>query len=218
MYARRFKRALDIVVASVLLVLLAPLLLVGLALAAIASRGNPIFLHERPGKNGQPFRVIKLRTMRPPTDAVGRSLSNVERISTLGNWLRRLSIDEIPQLLNVLRGELSLVGPRPLEMRYLPAYTKEQMRRHDVLPGITGLAQVSGRNALSWEEKFRLDVTYVDTLSFALDAKILLLTISKTLIGSGVNQSGTHTVVPFVPAADAEAETADANVNGRQAS
>ena len=197
MYASHFKRPLDVAAAAVLLVALAPLLLVGFALAALAVRGNPVFLHRRPGRGARPFHLIKLRTMLPERAPDGRALSNVERLTPLGAWLRRTSIDELPQLLNVLKGDLSLVGPRPLEMRYLPHYSEAQRRRHEVRPGITGLAQVNGRNALSWEERFRHDVAYVDALSFGLDCRILWRTLGRVLGGADVNQRPDQTMDPF---------------------
>ena len=197
MYAPHIKRSLDLLGASALTVALAPVLLAGLALAALASRGNPVFLHRRPGRHGVPFRLVKLRTMRPATAADGRALSNMERITPLGAWLRRSSLDELPQLLNVIAGDLSLVGPRPLEMRYLPHYTPRQARRHEVRPGMTGLAQVNGRNRLSWHQKFELDVRYVDELSFALDCRILAVTLRRLISPQDVNQSEKSTMDPF---------------------
>lgn len=198
MYKRYFKRIIDLLAAVVLLSLLWPVLLVGLALAAWDTRSSPFFFHQRPGLNGEPFKVIKLKTMRTAMDADGNPLPNMNRMSALGGWLRRWSIDEVPQLFNVLKGDISLVGPRPLEMRYLPHYSPEQARRHDVMPGITGLAQINGRNSLSWEEKFKLDVQYVEQQSFLLDCRILFATVIKTLSGADVNQSANATVEPFV--------------------
>jgi len=198
-YSRYAKPAVDRAAALVLLVVLSPVLLVGIVLAAIASRGQPFFVHERPGFQEKPFRLLKLRTMRGPVDAKGNRLSNIERITPIGDLLRKTSIDEIPQLLNVLAGHVSLVGPRPLETWYLPHYTNNQRQRHSVLPGITGWAQVKGRNSISWEKKFELDIEYVRNQSLALDLKILLLTAYKVLKGSDVNAGATTTMASFAP-------------------
>ena len=198
-YSRYAKPAFDRVAALVLLIVLSPVLLVGIILSAIASRGQPFFVHERPGFREQSFRLLKLRTMRDEVDGKGNRLSNIERITPLGHFLRKTSIDEIPQLFNVLAGHISLVGPRPLEVRYLPHYTNNQRQRHAVLPGITGWAQVQGRNSISWEKKFELDIEYVRTQSLLLDLKILLLTVYKVLKGSDVNAGATTTMAPFAP-------------------
>jgi len=196
-YNSFIKPLFDKFVALLMLIILSPVLLLGVCLAVIASGASPIFAHQRPGLNGAPFKVLKLRTMRPQY-ADGRRLSNIERISPLGHFLRKSSIDELPQLINVLRGQLSLVGPRPLEMRYLSAYTPRQMKRHNVLPGITGLAQVSGRNQLSWEEKFELDVFYVEHLSWKLDMEILFKTAVALFRANDVNADAKNTMKPFV--------------------
>ena len=172
------------------LVLVSPLL--ALAVAAIRiTMGPPVlFQQQRPGLQGRPFVALKLRTMTDARGAEGRLLNDKDRVTGLGRLLRRCSIDELPQLWNVLRGEMSLVGPRPLLMEYLPRYSQEQMRRHLVKPGITGLAQVSGRNAMSWEERFRLDVWYVDHHSLWLDLRILALSVLSVVRGSGISQQG----------------------------
>jgi lipopolysaccharide/colanic/teichoic acid biosynthesis glycosyltransferase len=172
------------------LVLVSPLL--ALAVAAIRiTMGPPVlFRQQRPGLQGRPFVALKLRTMTDARDAAGKLLRDKDRVTGLGRLLRRCSIDELPQLWNVLRGEMSLVGPRPLLMEYLPRYSQEQMRRHLVKPGITGLAQVSGRNAMSWEERFRLDVWYVDHHSLWLDLRILALSVLSVVRGSGISQQG----------------------------
>jgi len=196
-YCRYFKPAFDRVVALVLLIVLSPVLSFGVLLAAIASRGQPFFIHERPGFREKPFRLLKLRTMKGPLDADGRRLSNIERITPLGRLLRKTSIDEIPQLINVLAGEISLVGPRPLETWYLPHYSDRQRLRHSVLPGMTGLAQVRGRNSISWERKFELDIEYVESQSFMLDLKILLMTVVKIFKSSDVNAGETTTMDSF---------------------
>ena len=188
------KRTLDLVSALSALVLLSPLL----GFVAVLVRlflGSPVlFRQTRPGLHGRPFGLIKFRTMTDARDAAGALLPDAQRITRLGRLMRRWSLDELPQLVNVVQGDLSLVGPRPLLMEYLTRYTAEQARRHDVKPGITGWAQVHGRNALTWPEKFALDVWYVDHRSFLLDVKILAMTLSKVLHGSGIEGYGN---VPF---------------------
>lgn len=191
------KRLFDVIVAVSAFTAFSPLfILISLSLK-FSSIGQVFFLHQRPGLNGKPFKVIKFKTMNDKKNEDGKLLPNIERITPLGAFLRNSSLDEIPQLLNVIKGDISLVGPRPLEMRYLPLYSKIQNRRHEVRPGITGWAQVNGRNTISWEKKFELDVWYVDNRTFFLDIKILLLTIRKVLKSEGVNESKTDTVVPF---------------------
>lgn len=198
MYQNFVKPVFDITAAAIGLVLLSPILLLGIFLAAVSARGNPFFVHERPGYKEQLLRVVKLKTMRDGLSRDGEPVPTLERITPIGRFLRSTSIDEIPQLLNVIKGELSLVGPRPLEVWYLPHYNNEQRRRHDVKPGITGLAQVNGRNALTWEQKFTLDVEYVDNVSFLMDLKILFKTVVKVLRMSDVNSgSSTETIEPF---------------------
>jgi lipopolysaccharide/colanic/teichoic acid biosynthesis glycosyltransferase/glycosyltransferase involved in cell wall biosynthesis len=191
------KRIFDVVASAAALVLLAPLL----ALVALLVRlrlGSPVLFRQiRPGLHGRPFTLCKFRTMRDAVDAQGRPLPDAERLTRLGRFLRSSSLDELPELWNVLRGEMSLVGPRPLLMQYLALYTAEQARRHEVRPGLTGWAQVNGRNALSWEEKFRLDVWYVDNCSLALDLRILFLTVKKVFDREGISQSGHATVEYF---------------------
>jgi lipopolysaccharide/colanic/teichoic acid biosynthesis glycosyltransferase len=184
------KRLFDIFAAGMGLLLLSPLFLIFAALIR-RNLGNPIFFHQiRPGRNGRPFRMVKFRTMTDEIDPAGSLLSDEVRITPFGRFLRVSSLDELPELWNVLKGEMSLVGPRPLLMEYLPLYTPEQARRHEVRPGITGWAQVNGRNAISWEEKFKLDVWYVDHQSFKLDMKILWMTILPVLGRSGINHRG----------------------------
>ena len=189
------KRIFDFSVAALMLLASMPLMLLG-ALIVRLTMGSPVlFRQERPGYKGKPFMLYKFRTMRDACDAQGSPLPDAERMTRWGQWLRRLSIDELPQLLNVLKGDMSLVGPRPLLMAYLPLYSDEQARRHDVLPGITGWAQVNGRNAISWSERFQLDVWYVDHQSFWLDLKILLLTVKKVIGSRDVNAAG-HVTMP----------------------
>lgn len=191
------KRFFDVIVAALGLVLFSPLLVI-LALLVWAFQGRPILFRQvRPGYKGRPFTIYKFRTMTDRRDADGNLLPDAERLTPFGRFLRSTSLDDLPQLINVLRGEMSLVGPRPLLMQYLERYSPEQMRRHDVVPGITGWAQVNGRNALSWEEKFRLDVWYVDHWSFWLDMKILLLTLWKVLKREGISQPGHVTMEEF---------------------
>ncbi|HET8655869.1 MAG TPA: sugar transferase [Longimicrobiaceae bacterium] len=191
------KRLLDVVVSATVLLLLSPVLL-ATALAVRLGIGSPVlFRQERPGLHGRPFTMVKFRTMRDAVDRAGHPLPDAARLTRLGRVLRSTSLDELPELWNVLRGEMSLVGPRPLLMEYLPLYTAEQARRHDVRPGVTGWAQVNGRNALSWEEKFALDVWYVDHRSFRLDLEILLLTAKKVFAREGISQQGQATAERF---------------------
>jgi len=198
MYQKYFKYSLDFIASVILLVMLSPVLVIGIVIAAISVRENPFFVHARPGLHEKTIYVLKLKTMKPEVDSSGRILGNVERITPLGNFLRETSIDEIPQLFNVLMGDLSLVGPRPLQMWYLPFYNDYQRRRHQVRPGITGLAQVKGRNSLSWDEKFDLDIEYVENISFYLDMKILFSTPFKLLKLADVNCGDSNTMEAFV--------------------
>lgn len=193
-YARRGKRWLDVALALALLPLALPLLAAGALLAAAQNRGPWLFRQARPGRHGRLFTLYKLQTM---TDAAGQPLPDAARLPRLGRWLRAASLDELPQLWNVLRGDLSLVGPRPLLPQYLPLYSPAQARRHLVRPGLTGWAQVHGRNAIGWEEKFALDVWYVDHLTLALDLKILGRTAGRVLSGAGVAAPGQATVEAF---------------------
>lgn len=191
------KRVFDLVVAATLLFLLSPVLLI-VALVVRARLGSPVlFTQLRPGRDGKPFQMRKFRTMRDAYDVEGRPLPDAERLTPFGQMLRSTSVDELPGLVNVVRGEMSLVGPRPLLMQYLPLYSAEQARRHDVRPGLTGWAQVNGRNALGWDEKFALDIWYVDHRSFALDLKILWLTVRKVLVRDGISAQGEATMAPF---------------------
>lgn len=197
MYRFFFKRVMDIAASFTVLAVFSPLWL-ALALAtAAANGGNPFFVQERPGKHGRPFRLVKFKTMTDERDADGALLPNHLRVTRFGAFLRRSSLDEVPQLWNVLVGDMSLVGPRPLLPKYLPLYSPEQARRHEVRPGITGWAQVNGRNAITWRHKFDLDVWYVDHLSFWLDMSILFKTMKKTLVREGIDRSATVTMPPF---------------------
>ncbi len=191
------KRLFDCALVALTAPLTVPLLIVT-ALVVRAGLGSPVlFVQERPGHNSRPFRMIKFRTMRDARGADGNLLPDAQRLPPLGRALRASSLDELPELLNVLRGEMSLVGPRPLLPEYLPLYSREQARRHEVLPGITGWAQVNGRNALSWEQKFALDVWYVEHRSLALDCRILLRTVLNVLRRSGISASGEATMPRF---------------------
>lgn len=193
----RIKRLVDLAVSFSLLTGLSPLLLL-LALLVRFNFGGPVlFKQKRPGLHGKEFLIYKFRTMTQDKDANGNLLSDAERLTRFGAWLRSTSLDELPELLNVLKGEMSLVGPRPLLSQYLPLYSSEQLKRHDVLPGITGWAQVNGRNAISWEEKFRHDLEYVNQLSLIMDLKILFLTLLKIIKKEGIQQKGHATTEPF---------------------
>ena len=197
-YRRIGKRAVDGLVAVVAIVTLAPLGAL-LALVVRIALGSPVFFRQRrPGLHGVPFEIVKFRTMTDRRDAAGRPLPDAERLTPLGRFLRSTSLDELPELWNVLKGEMSLVGPRPLLTAYLERYTPAQARRHLVRPGVTGLAQVSGRNAVSWERKFALDLEYVERCSLTLDAKILVLTIWQVVTRQGVNQPGQATAEEFM--------------------
>lgn len=194
------KRLFDLLAAGVILLLVTPLLLIVALLVRIKLGAPVIFRQQRPGYRGKPFWVYKFRSMSDERDSRGNLLPDAERLTGLGSFLRASSVDELPELINVLRGEMSLVGPRPLLMQYLPRYSPEQARRHQVLPGITGWAQVNGRNALTWQEKFSLDVWYVDHWSFWLDLRILFITLFKVLRREGISQPGQATNEEFTGA------------------
>jgi len=197
MYKNLIKRILDFTISFGLLFLFSPIIvLVGIVLS-IQNQGTPFFVQERPGKNERRFRIIKFKTMTDEKDKQGKLLPDNERLTKLGSFVRKTSLDEIPQLINVLKGDMSLIGPRPLLFKYLPLYSKEQKRRHEVTPGITGWAQVNGRNTISWTKKFELDVYYINHISFLLDLKIIWLTLIKVFKREGVNQSGERPMQPF---------------------
>lgn len=198
MYRRYGKRLLDLIIVIPALLMLAPLMAVIALLVRIKLGPGVIFRQRRPGLHGRPFMMLKFRTMTDARDVQGRLLPDEQRLTPFGRFLRSTSLDELPELFCVLRGEMSLVGPRPLLMQYLERYTPEQRRRHEVLPGITGLAQINGRNALSWEEKFAYDVQYVDQLSLWLDLKILALTLWKVFKREGISQPGHATAEEFM--------------------
>lgn len=198
MYRNCIKRILDFFIAFCALSFLWPILLVITIFLHFANKGaGAFFTQERPGKNAKIFRVIKYKTMTDERDAEGKLLPDAQRLTKIGKIVRSLSIDELPQLFNVLKGDMSFVGPRPLLVKYLPLYSKEQMRRHDVRPGITGWAQVNGRNAITHTKKFEYDVWYVDNLSFVLDVKILFLTIKKVFVREGISGEGIATAETF---------------------
>lgn len=198
MYKYFFKRFLDFCIAFLALsFLLLPLVIITLWLHFVNKGAGVFFTQERPGKDGEIFKVIKYKTMTDERDANGNLLPDADRLTKVGKFVRSTSIDELPQLINVLKGDMALIGPRPLLPQYLPLYSKEQARRHEVRPGITGWAQVNGRNAISWTKKFELDVWYVDHCSFWLDLKIIFLTIKKVFIREGISQEGQATIEPF---------------------
>jgi lipopolysaccharide/colanic/teichoic acid biosynthesis glycosyltransferase len=197
MYRNFFKPLIDVSAALIALLLLSPVFLVITCILFIVNKGKPFFLQERPGLHERPFRVIKFKTMNDKKDAQGQLLPNHLRTTPVGAFLRATSLDEIPQLINVLKGDMSLIGPRPLLFKYIPLYSPEQRRRHSLKPGITGWAQVNGRNAISWAKKFEYDIYYIDNCSLTLDIRILWLTFLKVLKREGVNVSATVIVEPF---------------------
>jgi len=189
MYSIFFKRIFDFTIALFALIILSPIILVITVVLAIDFKGNPFFTQSRPGLNGRIFRLIKFKTMTDKTDVNGNLLPDKKRITRVGKFLRSTSLDELPQLINIIKGEMSIIGPRPLKVEYLELYNCEQARRHEIKPGITGWAQINGRNSISWEQKFKYDVWYVDNYSFFLDLKILFLTVIKVVNRTGINQS-----------------------------
>lgn len=197
MYKHFLKRIFDFLAAFFGLLVLSPVFLVVTVALFFANRGKPFFFQARPGKNEKIFKIVKFKSMNDKKDRQGNLLPDAERLTSVGSFVRKTSLDEIPQLINVLKGDMSLIGPRPLLVHYLPLYDDFQKRRHEVRPGITGWAQVNGRNALSWEDKFERDVWYVDHLSFGLDIKILFLTVKKVFVREGISQDGQATMTPF---------------------
>jgi lipopolysaccharide/colanic/teichoic acid biosynthesis glycosyltransferase len=197
LYRHIVKPLFDRLAAVLLLMLASPVMLAAMAALALANGGRVWFRQQRPGLRGRPFRVWKFKTMSDATDAKGRLLPDVLRLTRTGRWVRKLSLDELPQLLNVLAGDMSIVGPRPLLMEYLPLYNERQRRRHEVLPGITGWAQVHGRNTVPWPQRFEYDVWYVDNQSFALDLKILILSVWKVLRAEGIGSGSSETMEKF---------------------
>jgi len=197
MYRLTIKPLIDLIIAFTGLMLLSPVFLVAIILLFIANNGKPFFFQQRICKNEKKFKIIKFKTMNDKKDSNGDLLPDSERITKIGNFVRKTSLDEFPQLINVLKGEMSLIGPRPLLPEYLPLYNEFQKRRHEVKPGITGWAQVNGRNSISWQKKFKLDIWYVNNISLVLDIKILILTILKVIKSEGVNQKNNSTVECF---------------------
>ncbi len=198
MYKKFFKRWLDFVIVSCVLLVIWPVLLVITVGLHFANKGaGAFFTQERPGKDGKLFKVIKFKSMTDERDEDGQLLPDAQRLTAVGRFIRSTSLDELPQLLNVLKGDMALIGPRPLLPQYLPLYSKEQARRHEVRPGITGWAQVHGRNAISWTEKFKLDVWYVDHVSLRVDLEVVFLTIKKVLKREGISQEGQATMEMF---------------------
>lgn len=196
MYKKGFKRLIDVTAAVLVLIFFSPLF-IGVYLLLMLSQNSAFFTQDRPGKNGKVFKLIKFKTMSDKRDAQGNLLPDAERLTKVGKWVRSTSLDELPQLINVLKGDMSLIGPRPLLIKYLPLYSETQKRRHEVKPGITGWAQVNGRNAISWKKKFEYDVWYVDHLSFLLDCKIVWRTIKKVIIREGISSDTSVTMEPF---------------------
>lgn len=197
MYRNFFKGVMDKILGSVFLLLVIPLIILIFVILLFTNKGTPFFLQERAGKRGRVFNIIKFKTMRDFRDSSGKLLSDKERLTKVGSLIRSTSLDELPQILNVLTGDMSLVGPRPLLVKYLPLYNEHQARRHEVKPGITGWAQINGRNAIGWQEKFDLDIWYVDNISFRLDMKILFRTAINTVKRTGINASDATTMKPF---------------------
>lgn len=201
LYRHYGKRFIDLVVSCMAFGLLLPVIVLITVLLCLVNRGNPFFFQHRPGRNGRIFRLLKFRTMNNRKDAAGNLLPDEARLTGFGKFIRKTSLDELLQLINVIKGEMSLIGPRPLLIEYLPLYSARQNRRHEIRPGITGWAQVNGRNAISWEQKFELDIWYVDHLSWQLDNKILWLTIKKVFKTEGISQQG-HATMPYFKGVD----------------
>lgn len=197
MYKRFFKYIIDILAAIIGLTITFPIILITAIILAILNSGTPFFIQKRPGFHSKIFNIIKFKTMNDKKDNQGNLLPDEIRLTPFGKFVRKTSIDELPQLFNILKGDISLIGPRPLLIEYLPLYNKEQSRRHNVKPGITGWAQVNGRNSISWEEKFSLDVYYVDNISFLLDLKIIFMTALKVFKSEGVSAEGVATMEKF---------------------
>jgi len=191
------KRLIDLFCSVIILTVLFPFLFIVSIVLVFQNKGKVFFFQERPGLNEKPFRIIKFKTMNDNRGTDNKLLPDNERITSFGSWLRKLSIDEIPQLLNVVKGDMSLIGPRPLLFKYIPLYNETQRRRHEMRPGITGWAQVNGRNAISWKKKFELDIIYIDHCTFGFDCKIFYLTIIKVLKRDGINQSSVRPMLPF---------------------
>lgn len=197
MYKNYFKRVVDFTMALVALICLSPIFIIITIGLLFANQGHPFFLQSRPGKRERIFTIVKFKTMNDKKDDAGNLLSDAERLTKIGAFVRKTSLDEIPQLINVLKGDMSLIGPRPLLTSYLPLYNEFQKRRHDVRPGITGWAQINGRNAISWKDKFELDIFYVENVSFLLDLKIILTTVMNVIQSKDINQADHATISKF---------------------
>ena len=208
MYARYIKRPLDFFCALSAIICLSPVLVVLTILGTIKMKGNPFFTQPRPGLNEKIFKLIKFRTMTNEKDANGNLLPDDVRLNAYGKFLRSTSLDELPELFNILKGDMAVIGPRPLLVEYLPRYNSEQKHRHDVRPGLSGLAQVNGRNAITWEQKFKYDVEYVKNVTFLGDVKIILTTISKAIKPEGISQAGEATMTAFMGTPEPEGRTA----------
>lgn len=198
MYAKCFKRMFDFILSLGAIIVLSPILIVLMIVGTVAMGGNPFFTQERPGKRERIFKLIKFRTMNNKKDKRGNLLPDEKRLTAYGKWLRSTSLDELPELFNILRGDMAIVGPRPLLVKYLPRYNKEQHKRHRVRPGLTGLAQVNGRNAISWEDKFRYDVKYVNNVTFKGDLDIIMKTVKAVLHRDGINSETCVTMEEFM--------------------
>jgi len=196
-YSKLIKRLLDFILGLLVLIFMSPFLILISIVLGIINSGNPFFLQDRPGLDGRIFKIVKFKTMNDKKDNFGNLLDDSQRLTKIGQIIRKLSLDELPQLINVVKGDMSLIGPRPLLPVYLPLYNKDQARRHEVRPGITGWAQVNGRNAITWEKKFELDVWYVENVSFSLDCKIFLMTLKKIFRATDINQTGQATAEKF---------------------
>lgn len=196
-YCRYVKRGLDFLLSLIALIVLSPIMLILTIIGAIIMKGNPFFVQLRPGKNEKIFNLIKFRTMTCEKDESGKLLPDDKRLVPYGRFLRSTSLDELPELINILRGEMAIVGPRPLLVKYLPLYSKEQRRRHNVRPGLTGYAQIRGRNAITWADKFRLDIYYIETMSFVMDISIIFETISAVLTHKGICSQTSATMEEF---------------------
>jgi lipopolysaccharide/colanic/teichoic acid biosynthesis glycosyltransferase len=197
LYAKYIKPLLDFFISLTGFIMLLPIFTIVLIILLVVNNGSPFFLQSRPGLNEKIFRVIKFKTMNDRKDKSGNLLADAQRLTIIGKFIRKTSLDEIPQLINVIKGDMSLIGPRPLLVEYLPLYNEAQKRRHEVKPGITGWAQVNGRNAISWEQKFDYDVWYVDHMAFLLDVRILFLTIKKVFVSEGINSATSATMEKF---------------------
>lgn len=198
MYRSFFKRVFDFILSLTAIIILSPVLLLLTVIGAFRMGGNPFFTQDRPGKDGKVFKLVKFKSMNNKRDERGELLPDEKRLTSYGQFIRNTSLDELPELINILKGDMAIVGPRPLLVRYLTRYNKTQARRHEVRPGLTGLAQVNGRNAISWEEKFRYDVEYVDNLSLLLDIKIILKTALKVIKRDGISSESSATMEEFM--------------------